>query len=132
MVSLNIVFACLSGATVAVASCIPTAGSAYAPKHTTCPSTPLVRGATGISAAESRYITKRHEKASAALKTWLRSVDKDFDALTKEWHTHNKGGGAKAPVVALTSSGGGYRAMLSGAGVVKAFDGREKVKMGVS
>ncbi|KAF4449229.1 FabD/lysophospholipase-like protein [Fusarium austroafricanum] len=132
MVPLSTLVTCLYGATVATASSIPTVGSAYAPKYTTCPSTPLVRGATGISAAESSYITQRHRKASAALKTWLRSVDKSFDAVTKEWSAHNYGKDAKAPVVALTSSGGGYRAMLSGAGVIKAFDGREKVKTGVS
>ncbi|KAL5378985.1 hypothetical protein DPSP01_008789 [Paraphaeosphaeria sporulosa] len=131
MVSLRNLIACLAGAAVAAALHIP-ADSAYAPKHATCPATPLVRGATGISAAESDYITRRHRKASAALKTWLRSVDEGFDSVSKEWPAHSSGKGAKAPVVALTSSGGGYRAMLSGAGVVKAFDGREKVKTGVS
>ncbi|KAF5013293.1 hypothetical protein FDECE_688 [Fusarium decemcellulare] len=132
MVCLSTLVACLSGGLVAAASFIPTPGSAYAPKHITCPSTPLVRGATGISAAESSYITRRHHKASTALKTWLRSVDEGFDAVIKSWPAHHYGNGAKAPVVALTSSGGGYRAMLSGAGVIKAFDGREKAKTGVS
>ncbi|KAJ4249120.1 Lysophospholipase 1 [Fusarium torreyae] len=127
MVFFSTLVACLSGAIVATGSSIPTTGSAYAPKHATCPSAPLVRGATGICADESKYVARRHRKASAALKTWLRSIDDGFDAVTKEWSA-----GSKAPVVALTSSGGGYRAMLSGAGVIKAFDGREKVKTGVS
>ncbi|KAM0228532.1 hypothetical protein ACHAP5_011921 [Fusarium lateritium] len=132
MVSLNILVACLSGTIIATASSVPVAGSAYAPKHSICPPGPIVRGATGICAAESSYVTRRHRKASAALKTWLSSVDEGFDAVTKEWPVHHYGKGVKAPVIALTSSGGGYRAMLSGAGVIKAFDGREKVKTGVS
>ncbi|CAG7561989.1 unnamed protein product [Fusarium equiseti] len=132
MVSFSALVTCLSGAIVATGSSIPTSGSAYAPKQASCPSTPLVRDAKGVSASESSFVTQRHRKASAALKTWLRSVDKGFDDVTKEWSGHGYGNGGKAPVIALTSSGGGYRAMLSGAGVVKAFDGREKVKTGVS
>ncbi|CAJ0546497.1 Ff.00g011240.m01.CDS01 [Fusarium sp. VM40] len=132
MVSSSVLVACLSGAIVATGSSIPTSGSAYAPKHVSCPSSPLVRGATGICDAESDYVTRRHQKASAALKTWLRSVDKGFNEVTKDWSAKSYAKGTKAPVVALTSSGGGYRAMLSGAGVIKAFDGREKVKTGVS
>ncbi|KAM0194727.1 hypothetical protein ACHAPA_008635 [Fusarium lateritium] len=132
MVSLKTLVACLSAAVISTASSIPVAGSAYAPKHSVCPPAPIVRGATGICAAESRYVNRRHRKASAALKTWLSSIDEGFNAVTKEWPMNHYGKGAKAPVIALTSSGGGYRAMLSGAGVIKAFDGREKVKTGVS
>lgn len=131
MVSLNNLLTCFIGGAVAAASYIP-AGSAYAPKHGSCPATPLVRGADGISRAECDYTTQRHRKASAALKTWLRSVDKGFKSVIQEWPTQSSGGEGRAPVIALTSSGGGYRAMLSGAGVVKAFDGREIVKTGVS
>jgi lysophospholipase len=93
-----------------------------------------VRGANGISAAESSYIDQRYRKASAALEKWLNSVDRSFKSVIKEWHAQHSDGGhdAKTPVIALTSSGGGYRAMLSGAGVIKAFDGREKKKTAVS
>ncbi|KAM0345856.1 hypothetical protein ACHAPU_006210 [Fusarium lateritium] len=132
MVSFSALAACLFGAIVATGSSIPTSGPAYAPKHASCPSASLVRDATGICAAESDYVTRRNRKASTALKKWLRSVDAGFNEVTKEWSVHSYGKRVKAPVVALTSSGGGYRAMLSGAGVVKAFDGREKVKTGVS
>ncbi|KAL4725738.1 Lysophospholipase 1 [Fusarium chlamydosporum] len=132
MKSLRILIACLSVVIAAVASSIPAAGSPYAPRRATCPSTSLIREASGISVAESDFITRRHRKASAALEIWLRSVDKGFASATTEWSSHNHGQRFKAPIIALTSSGGGYRAMLSGAGVVKAFDGREKVKTGVS
>ncbi|KAF5660283.1 lysophospholipase plb2 [Fusarium heterosporum] len=132
MVAFSTLVACLSGVIVATSSSIPTYGSAYAPKHATCPSGAIVRDAKGVCAAESDYITRRHREASSALRKWLRSVDEGFNEVTKEWSAHGNGEGTNAPVVALTSSGGGYRAMLSGAGVVKAFDGREKVKTGVS
>ncbi|KAK0384081.1 hypothetical protein NLU13_8170 [Sarocladium strictum] len=135
MVSLISLVASLSGALVATALSIPPTGAvAYAPKHVTCPSTPLVRGAKGLSAAESSYITQRYGKASKALGEWLKSIDEEFDSVIEGWHDKHSSGDhdAKAPVVALTSSGGGYRAMLSGAGVVKAFDGREQKKTGVS
>ncbi|KAF4991744.1 hypothetical protein FGRMN_7634 [Fusarium graminum] len=132
MVSFSTLVACLSGVMVATASSIPKSGSAYTPKHATCPLGSIVRGSTGICAAESDYVTRRHREASTALKKWLRSVDEGFNEVVKEWSAHGYRKGTNAPVVALTSSGGGYRAMLSGAGVVKAFDGREKVKTGVS
>lgn len=86
----------------------------YAPLPATCPpqSTKLVRQADGISLDESTYVSKRYATASKSLDSWLKKIDPSFDA-------------SKAPMIALTSSGGGYRAMLAGAGVVKAFDGRE-------
>ena len=108
----------------------PRAVSGYAPIPATCPSTQLVRTASGISDAESTYIDQRYQKASQALESWLKSVDESFDLGHGGWS--DWGGKGDAPVVALTSSGGGYRATLTGAGVVKGFDGREANKTGVS
>ncbi|KAK5085032.1 hypothetical protein LTR24_007298 [Lithohypha guttulata] len=100
----------------------------YAPVPATCPSTQLVRQAAGLSDAESDYISKRYAKASKSLEQWLKRIDESFDvgngAGEGGWGKWN-GKQPKAPMIALTSSGGGYRAMLSGAGVIKAFDERE-------
>lgn len=106
----------------------------YAPVQATCPSTQLVRKADGVSAAEAAYISKRYQKASQALASWLKTVDESFECGQGGWSSRGGYGkhGGKAPVVALTSSGGGYRAMLAGAGVIKAFDGREENKTAVS
>lgn len=113
--------------------------SGYAPVTTTCPSSPLVRQANGISSAEATYIGQRYQKASQALETWLKSIDSGFEAGSGSWGNWNGGAqwsnwqkGGKAPVVGLTSSGGGYRAQLTGGGVVKGFDGREVNKTAVS
>ena len=106
------------------------APSDYAPVPATCPSTQLVRQADGLSSAESDWVGKRYAKASASLEQWLQGIDPSFVAGNGSWGPRGSwsewnGQQGKAPVIALTSSGGGYRAMLSGAGVIKAFDGRE-------
>ena len=95
-----------------ITSSVQAAISGYAPVPITCPSTPLVRTATGISAAESSYISSRAPIASAALGAWLKKVNSAF-------------GTANLPAVALTTSGGGFRSLLVGAGVIQAFDSRD-------
>ena len=92
--------------------------SGYAPKPATCPSTPVVRIATGISGSESAYIAARKPIASAALGKWLQKVNQNFSTAT-------------LPTEALTTSGGGLRSLLTGAGVVQVFDGRDS-KLGTS
>lgn len=54
----------------------------------------------------------RKIKAAAGLAAWLKKTNTTF-------------GTCNLPTVALTSSGGGYRALLSGAGVIQGFDARD-------
>jgi lysophospholipase len=61
---------------------------------------------------EKIYFTQRYSKASRALATWLQRISSTF--LT-----------SNLPVVALTTSGGGYRSLLTGAGVIQGFDQRD-------
>jgi lysophospholipase len=100
------------------ASPVPRALTPYAPVPVTCPSTPLVRQANGISSSESSYISQRYPKASTALTAFLKSTNANFSP-------------SQLPVVALTTSGGGYRSLLTGAGVIQAFDSRDS-QTGVS
>lgn len=87
----------------------------YAPKKGPCPSDSLIRNARSLSNGEQDFLTKRHQVADAALKDFLGRADmQDFDA--------NSFIDSYSPTVALAFSGGGYRAMLSGAGAVKAMD----------
>jgi len=86
--------------------------SLYAPRRAKCPSGPILRPAVGLSPAEYSYIKLRKRKASRALASWLQNVDEEFPA-------HG------LPTLALATSGGGYRSMLVGAGVVQAFDERD-------
>jgi len=88
--------------------------SQYAPIIGTCPSKALVRPASGISSSESTYITNRKAVASTALKNWLASTGAGFSTSTKSY-----------PTLGMTTSGGGYRALLCGAGVHQAFDARD-------
>ena len=104
--------------TLTFASPTPRALTGYAPIPATCPSTPLVRQANGISSAEQSYVNSRYTKASTALAAFLKSTNATFSPR-------------KYPVVALTTSGGGYRSLLTGAGVIQGFDGRDS-KTGVS
>ena len=90
----------------------PAAISGYAPRPVICPGTPLVRTASGISSAESAYIAARKPIASAALGNWLKKVDPGFSTTN-------------LPTVALTTSGGGLRSLLTGAGVIQALDSRD-------
>lgn len=83
----------------------------YQPVEVPCPDTALVRDATGLGTPEAEYIASRKEKADAALAQWL--------------ERQGSFGNSSQPTVALASSGGGYRALLAGAGVIKAFDARE-------
>ncbi|KAF2097806.1 lysophospholipase [Rhizodiscina lignyota] len=86
----------------------------YAPFIAQCPQDGnIVRNAVGISPGEALFLANRKPKASMALKIWLGGLKAGFDTRY-------------IPTIALTSSGGGFRACLAGAGVVKGFDGREK------
>ena len=87
--------------------------SGYTPIKFPCPSTPLVRTASGISSSESAYLAARQLKASASLASWLSKTNSGF--VTS----------GKLPTVALTTSGGGYRSLLCGAGVIQGLDARD-------
>ena len=88
------------------------AATGYAPIPVTCPNSPLVRAASGLSASESAYIAARQTTASMALGNWLQKVNSTFST-------------SNLPNVALTTSGGGLRSLLTGAGVIQAFDARD-------
>jgi lysophospholipase len=106
-------------ATILITGCVST----YAPTLTACPTTSLVRSASiGLSDSEETYRVSRKAKADAALEAWLRRIDPGLLA----------GLDCKdLPAIALTSSGGGFRATLAGAGTVQALDGRDS-KVGTS
>lgn len=86
--------------------------ASYAPVPTSCPSGPLIRDATGISDSEETYRVARKAIADVNLKSWLLEQNPDFC-------TDN------LPTVALTVSGGGYRSLLTGAGVIQGLDSRD-------
>lgn len=86
--------------------------SPYAPVPAVCPSTALVRAATSVGSSEAAYVVKRKAKADVSLAAWLKKTKSAFSTTS-------------LPAVGLTVSGGGYRSLLCGAGVVQALDSRD-------
>ncbi|KAG0650083.1 Lysophospholipase 2 [Hyphodiscus hymeniophilus] len=86
--------------------------SGYAPVPAICPNGSLVRPASGLSDKEETYRVARKAVADVNLKAWLTKTNPGF-------------GTDDLPTVALTSSGGGFRALLLGAGVIQGLDGRD-------
>ncbi|KAG9538876.1 hypothetical protein KCU79_g19918, partial [Aureobasidium melanogenum] len=84
----------------------------YAPVSASCPTTPLVRTANSLGSDEAAYITARKPQADTALTAWLKKTDSAF-------------GTTNLPTVGLVLSGGGYRALLSGAGLIQGLDARD-------
>lgn len=81
----------------------------YDPIPGRCPSSALVRPANGISSPEASYVNQRKSAATASLKSFLAKSQAVFPSLSDDAY----------PTMALASSGGGLRALLSGAGVIK-------------
>jgi lysophospholipase len=50
----------------------------YAPQSTICPTTSLVRAATGLSDDEETYRVARKAVADDALRSWLANIDPGF------------------------------------------------------
>ena len=88
----------------------------YAPINVTCPGNLIRYGNNGLSPQEASYISARKKKATQSLQTWLESVNlTNFDVATFLSNESN------APTMGLAFSGGGYRAMLNGAGVFQGY-----------
>lgn len=99
-----------------------TGRASYAPVETACPSGLVVREATSINNKEKDYLAKRHEQTNENLISFLSDVAllsnfdaEDFIDGNKDQHNIS---------IALAYSGGGYRAMLCGAGELLALDDR--------
>jgi len=84
----------------------------YAPEKAACPTTPIVRQASGLAAGEAQYIGARKPIANAALASWLKKINPSFDT-------------SSLPLIRFIGSGGGYRALLNEAGILQAFDSRD-------
>lgn len=95
----------------------------YAPIKVECPTdVNISRNADGLSNQEADYINERHKKTSKALRKYLGGLDIktrgdssfDTDSFLNE----------TTPKIAISAAGGGFRAMLVGAGVIAALDNR--------
>ncbi|KAJ6198802.1 lysophospholipase catalytic domain-containing protein [Bipolaris maydis] len=102
----------------------PQAPNGYAPAQVTCPSTrPSIRSADGLSNAETEWLKKRRPNTIEPMRAFLQRVNiQGFDVGTYlDTHRDNT---TALPNIAISFSGGGYRALLNGAGALAAFDNR--------
>ena len=94
----------------------------YAPQTIDCPSpTPSIRNATSLSEGEISWIQTRRNKTIEPMIEFLNHINiTGFDST--EYVNRHRQSPANLPNIGIAVSGGGYRAMLSGAGAVAAFD----------
>ena len=104
---------------------LPNAPSGYTPEAGDCPVTrPRIRSAKGLSSNETSWLKSRRTQTVDPMRDLLGRLNiSDFDA--RAYITNNAKNTTAMPNVAIAFSGGGYRAMLNGAGALLAFDDRE-------
>ncbi|KAK8016507.1 lysophospholipase catalytic domain-containing protein [Apiospora rasikravindrae] len=96
----------------------------YAPAEVKCPSTrPTVRSAHNISQQESDWLRTRRGNTVQPMIDFLRGANiADFDA--QAYINNHRQNLTALPNVGIALSGGGYRALMNGAGFVAAADSR--------
>ncbi|KAM9923832.1 hypothetical protein OXX59_004936 [Metschnikowia pulcherrima] len=94
--------------------------SAYAPTAVRCPSNDsMIREANSISMQEAAWLRLRHVKTDAAIRRYLNRTGVEYTAARFDAQNNSR------PInIALAFSGGGLRAMLTGAGELAALDSR--------
>ncbi|KAG9247116.1 acyl transferase/acyl hydrolase/lysophospholipase [Calycina marina] len=94
----------------------------YAPAVVTCPTTPpTVRSASSLSSEETAWLEKRKTAITAPMREFLVRMNitgLDTGAYLDKLNT------TTMPTIGMAISGGGYRALLNGAGFLAAADDR--------
>ncbi|KAG5662499.1 hypothetical protein KAF25_004917 [Fusarium avenaceum] len=100
----------------------PEAPNGYVPSKVNCPSTrPTIRNGTSISSMERDWIPKRRNETIAPMRTLLKRLAiPGFDS--EEYLKNAETDATAVPNIGIAISGGGYRAMLCGAGALAAWD----------
>ncbi|PYH97251.1 hypothetical protein BO71DRAFT_319117 [Aspergillus ellipticus CBS 707.79] len=103
---------------------LPNAPDGYTPSKVKCPaSRPTVRSASTLSSNETSWLKTRRNKTLSAMKDFFGHVTiEDFDAVG--YLNHVSSNTSNVPNIGIAVSGGGYRALMNGAGAIKAFDSR--------
>lgn len=102
--------------------------NSYVPSNVTCPNdVNFLRNATGLSQNEQDWLDKRNPIAQEALRSFLDRATANFTSNSSASDLIDRLFGSNSsnvPKIGIAASGGGYRAMLSGAGMVSAMDNR--------
>lgn len=105
---------------------LPNAPNGYTPEQLDCPSIrPTVRDAGDLSDSEKKWLNTRLGNTVNPMRDLLQRVNiPNFDGPS--YITRNENNRSALPNIGIAMSGGGYRALLNGAGAIAAFDGREE------
>jgi lysophospholipase len=104
---------------------LPNSPNGYTPTPITCPSgeRPSVRGASTLSPNETAWLERRRKNTVESLRDLLGRVKiTGFDV--NSYISDNANNVSALPNIAISFSGGGYRALQNSAGVLAAFDSR--------
>ncbi|CZT09499.1 hypothetical protein WAI453_004788 [Rhynchosporium graminicola] len=98
----------------------------YAPAVVDCPSErPKIRSATTISPSEVSWLELRRNHTIDPMISWLTRMNiTDFDASS--YINRNRNNASALPNIGIAVSGGGYRALMNGAGFIAAADDRTR------
>ncbi|KAL1836282.1 hypothetical protein VTJ49DRAFT_5343 [Mycothermus thermophilus] len=102
----------------------PDAPDGYAPQQVECPDDkPTIRRADGLSQREAEWLAQRRPLTVEPMIEFLKRANIDgFDA--EEYINRVAPDLTDLPNIAIAVSGGGYRALMNGAGFIKAADSR--------
>lgn len=102
----------------------PNAPNGYVPANVSCPATrPEIRLANELSSNETSWLDTRRGKTQSALRDFFGHVSVgNFDAVG--YLDRIGSNTSNLPNIGIAVSGGGYRALMNGAGAIKAFDSR--------
>lgn len=102
-----------------------TSESSYAPKNSSCDDLiQITRHSDSISATETKWLFKSKPVSANQLHGFMSKSVSGFSDGEKWVQKVMKSG--NGPTVGIAVSGGGYRAMLGGAGMLAAFDNRTR------
>ncbi|GAB7337946.1 hypothetical protein MBLNU457_4326t1 [Dothideomycetes sp. NU457] len=102
----------------------PNAPDGYTPAPGNCPSTrPTVRQAGHLSQQETEWLNTRRGVTIPAMRTLFQQLN--ITGLdTNAYFDNHMSNTSDLPNIAIAASGGGYRALMNGAGAIAAFDSR--------
>ncbi|GIZ39068.1 hypothetical protein CKM354_000246000 [Cercospora kikuchii] len=100
------------------------APNGYTPTFAQCPANrPSVRSAGQLSPNETQWLEVRRNATIEPMKALLSRLN--ITGLDiNQYIDNNRNNASALPNIGIAASGGGYRAMLNGAGVIQAFDSR--------
>lgn len=96
----------------------------YTPQTVSCPAaTPTIRNAEHLSPNETAWLEVRRNNTIQPMRDLLGRMN--ITGLdTNAWIDAHQNNASALPNIGIAASGGGYRAMLNGAGIIQAFDSR--------